>query len=154
MGISYAKGGGGGGPSITQMLAALLSRSNIWNAGQFMTNHDIGVVNAGAIIADLALSNVQKVTVGGNVSVNLINWPATGIFGEILIQMYNGGSGVITWPTVQWMVPGTDQIFTSANFAAYLTALGRSPAVLKASGLDMIHFWSADGGATIYGRVI
>jgi len=58
------------------------------------------------------------------------NFPASG-FAMITLKITDGGSASITWPTVKWS--------------------GGTPPTLTTNGIDIINFFTDDGGTTVYG---
>lgn len=104
---------------------------------------DKGTVVGGTVTFDAA-SAKQRLQVGGALTIATSNWPAAGNYGEIEIELVNGGSAAITWPTVKWMVgDGTN----SGTFAT----MG---VTLQAADTNFVNLWSTDAGATVYGRAI
>ena len=98
-----------------------------------------GTVSSGTVTFDVGASNVQTLTVGGSLTIALSNKP-TGYW-ELEIILTNGGSAVVTFPTVSWLKgDGT----TSAAFAD----MGVTLAV---SGTNTIILWGV-GAGTVYGR--
>jgi len=105
---------------------------------------DKGVVTTGTVTFTVSAGSKQKLTVGGALTVAFTGWPASGNYGEIEINLVNGGAFAVTWPLVNWMVgDGT----SSTNFASMLVALA-------AAGTNFVLVWSIDGGATLYGKAI
>lgn len=149
--------GGTGQVTAPLALTALggLSLSDLRNfsysAGLNFTRLDLGIKNSGTVIINRAEAAVIKVTVGGPITLSLSGF-INNKFGDILLELVNGGSSIVTMPNVNWILPTTGGITNS--FATYLTATGKLPAALQSSGSDFILFWSDDGGATVYGKVI
>jgi hypothetical protein len=78
---------------------------------------------------------VHKITAGGNFTVAVEDWPASGTYGETLIQLVNGGAHTITWPAeVTWLT-------------------GSGTPTFRTSGTDFVILVTTDSGATVYGRV-
>lgn len=123
--LTIGAGGGGGDSEIISL-----------------TQTDKGTVTSGTVTFDASVATKQKLTVGGNLTIAYSNWPASGVYGEVEVQLVNGGAHTITWPSVNWVLgDGT----TSATFAD----MG---VTLQASGTNHVLTWTADGGATVYGR--
>lgn len=102
---------------------------------------DKGTVSSGTVTFLQSAGAKQKLTVGGSLTVAFGGWPASGIYGEIEVQLVNGGLGV-TWPTVNWLVgDGT----TSTSFSAMNVTL-QNP------GTNWVIVWSTNGGVAIYGK--
>ena len=131
--------------------AASLS-SNTYNGGQFITELNKGTVSSGTVTFSFAGSNVQKLTVGGALTIALAGSPPTGIFADMTIELVNGGSAALTLPTINWILPATGA--PASTFSAYLAAVGRSPSTLQSAGTDFIYLWTTNGGTTVYGKII
>jgi hypothetical protein len=71
---------------------------------------DKGSVGTGTVTfsvnADPSYISEQKLTVTGNLTIAFSNWPSSGTYGEVEIQLVNGGSATITWPTINWPIGG------------------------------------------------
>jgi hypothetical protein len=105
---------------------------------------DKGTVTSGTSTFDASVAAEQRLQVGGNLTIAYSNWPASGTYGEVEIQLVNGSAFTITWPTVHWMVgDGTN----STTFSA----MG---VTLAASGTNWVAVWTTDGGTTLYGRAV
>jgi hypothetical protein len=100
-----------------------------------------GTVSSGTVNFDLADGSKQKLTVGGNLTVVFTSWPASGSYGEIEVELVNGGAHTVTWPTVHWLKgDGTNS-----------TTFSDMSVTLAASGTNFVVVWTTDGGATVYG---
>jgi len=99
---------------------------------------------------DYTAGSHQKITATGTFTIALSNFPPSGNLGEMLLELVNGGSQTITFPTINWIKPdGT----TTTSISTYLAAnTGRT--ALQTSGTDFIVLWSRDGGTTVYGRLV
>ena len=97
---------------------------------------------------DYTAGSVQQITATGNFTIATSNWPPTGNWGVIQLELVNGGAFTITWPTINWIKPdGT----TTTSFSTWLAAAtGRT--ALQTSGIDKIKLESKDAGVTLYGR--
>ena len=94
---------------------------------------------------DYTAGSHQKLTVTGAFTLNAVsNWPPTGNLGEILLELTNGASSAVTWPTVNWVKSdGT----TTTTFAS-------NGVTLQSSGTDWVLLWSRDAGTTVYGKIM
>ncbi len=102
---------------------------------------DKGSIGTGTVTFNYANSKRQKLTVTGNLTIALSGGVA-GEFQEMFVQIVNGGSATITWPTVTWMVgDGT----SSATFSS----MG---VTLATSGSNWVFFWT--DGTTNFGKAI
>jgi len=78
---------------------------------------------------DLAQGNFFSKTISGATTFTVSNVPASGDVVSFIMELTNGGAGAITWPTgTKW-------------------AGGAAPA-LTASGIDVLGFYTRDGGTT------
>ena len=104
---------------------------------------NLGTISTGTVNVDRSKGVVQSLTAGGPISIALASFLPG--YSEILLELTNGGSTTITWPlTVNW-VTSTGAVTNS--FSSYGIQL-------QTGGTDFIVFWSSDGGATIYGKII
>jgi hypothetical protein len=88
-----------------------------------------------ATTCDLEVANTFTATATGNVTWTFSNPPATGIFGEFMLHLTNGGAYTQTWPaTVKW--PN-----------------GVAP-TLQSSGIDGLRFYTLDAGSTWHGAAV
>lgn len=105
------------------------------NLGVF--TEDYTVVDKGNISSsvtfDVSAGNFQHGTVTGNTgTVAFSNWPASGRAAFITLELTNGGAFTFTWPgAVIWD--------------------GGSAPTLQTSGVDVLVFYSRNGGTTIRG---
>lgn len=84
---------------------------------------------------DLSTGNYFNKTISGATTLTVSNVPATNTVGAFILELTNGGSGTITWWSgVKW-AGGTAPTLTSA-------------------GVDIIAFYTHDGGTTWRGAVI
>jgi hypothetical protein len=98
----------------------------------------LGAVTAiGATTIDHAAGEMQTVTLTGNASLTVVNWPAYGL-AKLVLQIKNTGPyGVIAWPS------GT------------LWPQGEAPLITPGAGkLDVIVLMTSDGGTTILGSIV
>lgn len=93
-----------------------------------------GNVASGTETLDRNNSVVHSITATGSFTIAISNWPTTGTYGEVLIQLTNGGAYTITWPAA----------------VVWLTDDGNAP-TLQTTGTDFIVLTSVDAGTTIYG---
>jgi hypothetical protein len=105
---------------------------------------DKGSVGTGTVTFDVSAGSKQKLTVTGSLTIAFSTWPTTGTYGECEIQLVNGGSATITWPTVSWYKgDGTNS-----------TTFSSMSVTLASSGVNWVAVWSEDAGSTLYGRAI
>src|SRR5215813_10309288 len=62
-----------------------------------------GTVSSGTVTFTQSEGAKQKLTVGGAITIAYAGWPASGIYADLEIELVNGGSASITWPSVNWM---------------------------------------------------
>jgi hypothetical protein len=123
--------------------------ANTFTAAQSVVRVDKGTVTNGTVTFNYSSSNVQRLQVGGPVTIVLAGFPPAGTFGEVMIKLVNGGSAVVTLPTIQWILPSG---VTTGTLSTYFIAIGRT--ALQDSGIDFLYLWTDDGGGTIYGKLL
>jgi hypothetical protein len=129
----------------------LTTNANTFNGPQSFTEVDKGTVTTGTVTFAADTANVQKLTVGGALTLAFSGFAAAGIYSDLLIELVNGGSAAITMPAgIIWQLPSTGA--AAASFSAYLTAIGRTS--LQSTGTDFLYFMSTDGGVTVYGKLL
>lgn len=131
------------------LAACATTAANTFTAAQSLTRVDKGTVANGTVTFTYGSSNVQRLQVGGPLSIALTGFPPAGTFGELLIKLVNGGSFPLTLPTIQWVQPSG---VSTAVFATYLASIGRL--ALQAAGTDFLYLWTDDGGAAVYGKLL
>jgi hypothetical protein len=109
----------------------LLTRPLVKDYGMELYAH--GSRNAATTI-DLTNGNVQTATVTGAFTFTFSNPTASGDACSFLLELTNGGAYTVTWPTsVDWS--------------------GGNAPVLTAAGVDLLVFYTRDGGTTWHGVV-
>ena len=114
-----------------------------------LTRSDKGTVSSGTVTFNLLDGNVQRLQVGGNLTIAISNWPASGTHAMIKLNLINAGSSAITLPTTNWVKRDGS---TTTSFSTYLADIGRT--ALQTSGTDEIVIWSDDGGTTLRGKLV
>lgn len=137
-----------GGSTVNNALAVGLgpgyATAGILRWDQYVTwPLDKGTVTSGTVTFNASKWQKYKLTVGGNLTIAFSSWLANG-YNEVQIQLVNGGSATLTWPSINWMKgDGT----SSTSFAS----LG---VTLQASGTNFVTVWSPDAGATLFGTAM
>lgn len=109
-----------------------------------MTYLDKGAVSTGTVTFSFADASHQRLQVGGALTISVNGWSPTNNNATLMIELVNGASAAITWPTINWIKSdGT----TTTSFAS-------NGVTLQASGTDFVVLWTRDGGTTIFGKVI
>jgi len=121
----------------------LLDGANTWSGAQtfsalvtlenYAFDADQITPSAGAATVNCASGNANffYATAAGAVTWTFSNPPASGTVYEFTLELTNGGAGAQTWPaSVKWHTPG-----------------GTAP-TLKTTGVDVLTFYSRDGGTT------
>lgn len=93
---------------------------------------------------DISAASSQKLTIAANTTVAFSNWPASGTESGVEIELVNGGSAAITWPTINWYV----------GDGATSTTFADTGVTLASSGTNVLTVWSSDGGTTLYGVAV
>lgn len=84
---------------------------------------------------DLSAGNVFTKTISGETTLTVSNTPTTGIAASFILELTNAGSAAITW-------------FSGVKWAG-----GTAPTLTEA-GVDVLGFYSHDGGTTWRGMVL
>jgi hypothetical protein len=84
---------------------------------------------------DLSAGNYFTRTISGTTTLTYSNVPATGTTASFILELTNGGSATVNW------------------FAGMTWAGGTAP-TLTASGVDVLGFYTFDGGTTWRGLVL
>ena len=84
---------------------------------------------------DLSAGNVFTKTISGATTLTVLNTPSTGIAASFILELTNAGSAAITW-------------FSGVKWAG-----GTAP-TLTAVGVDVLGFYSHDGGTTWRGMML
>lgn len=93
-----------------------------------------GTVSSGTEDFDLDDGSYHTVTAGGDFTVTMSGWPASGKVASLTLKLTNAGAHTITWPAAVDWPGGTEPSWTAA-------------------GVDFAVFWTDDGGTTIYGAM-
>ena len=105
---------------------------------------DKGTVSTGTVTFDYSQGAHQRLQVGGAITVAVNGWAPTDNNSTLLIELVNGASAAITWPTINWVKSdGT----TTTSFSS-------NGITLQTSGTDFIVLWTRDAGTTVYGKVV
>lgn len=84
----------------------------------------------------------------GAQTLSITGWPPAGAHGELLLYLVNGGAAAITIDGQPVNFLNSDGTFSRTN-----SLNSNHGAALQSNGLDMIMFWSPDGGITRYAKV-
>lgn len=112
-----------------------LGSANTFTARQTFAAVAEGYAAIAAANIDLATANYFSKTISGAITFTLSNIPAAPSVASFILEITNGGSAVVTW-------------WAGINWAS-----GSAPS-LKASGLNILGFYSRDGGSTWRGFVL
>jgi hypothetical protein len=105
--------------------------------------------NAAVNAIDIRNGTAQRWAPGtGTQTLVISGWPPAGAHGELILYVVNGGAATITVDGLPVNFLNSDGTFTRSN-----NLNTNHGAALQASGLDMILFWSPDGGTTRYAKV-
>jgi hypothetical protein len=124
-------------------------------AGQTFVDYNIQYYNNGSSLQfNLENGNVQRANLAtlraGSATFNVTNWPANGLYGELMVELFAGAGGcVINWGNrVKW--------FKADGSGTYLTNFTASGNTLHDYDYDpdFLIFWTHDAGTTIYGKVL
>ncbi|NCC85781.1 MAG: hypothetical protein EOM03_16915 [Clostridia bacterium] len=97
---------------------------------------------------DFSAGTHQRIRATGNFTLAFSNWPPTGNFGEVLLELVADGTGrVITFPagTKFLKFDGSTTTTFSQTLITLQTANG---------AVDWLYFWTRDAGTTLYCKVV
>jgi hypothetical protein len=98
---------------------------------------------------DIRNGSAQRWAPGvGAQTMAITGWPPAGAHGELLLYLVNGGAATITIDGQPVNFVNSDGTFSRSN-----SLNSNHGAALQTNGLDMIMFWSPDGGITRYAKV-
>jgi hypothetical protein len=118
--------------------------SNGSGGGSSSVMVDKGTVTSGTVTFNVSTSSYQRLQVGGALIIATSGWPTANTYGELMLELVNGASAAITWPSINWIKgDGTVTTTFSTNGVS-----------LQVSGTDFISLWTRNGGTTIYGKII
>jgi hypothetical protein len=104
---------------------------------------NLGTVSSGTVNVLRSNAPVQQLIAGGPLTLTIGGFIAG--YNDLVLELTNGGSTTITWPSnINW-VTSTGAVTNS--FSAYGVQL-------QSAGTDFIAFWTPDGGTTIFAKVI
>jgi hypothetical protein len=99
---------------------------------------------SGAVLITQSVGTEQKMTLGGAAVVTFTGFPTAGNYGEVELELVNGGSHTLTFGPVNWLLG-------DGTFSTSFSDLG---VALQASGTNWIFVWSTNGGVTIWGKAL
>lgn len=112
-----------------------------WGKAANYAMTDKGTVTSGTVTFARTDTLYQRLQVGGALTIATSGWPASGTFGDLLLEIVNGSAFTITWPTLSWVkTDGTTQSTPTRT--------------LQASGTDFVVMWTRNGGTTVYARFV
>jgi len=102
---------------------------------------------AGQVI-DFSLGTHQRIKATGAFAFSFANWPPSGNFGEVLLELVADGTArVITFPAGTKFVKYDGA--TTTTFSELLVTLQSAD-----NAVDWLLFWSRDAGTTVYCKVV
>jgi hypothetical protein len=121
--------------NVTTAITNLKAAANAWSAVQnFVGTTDTKTAMAANAI-DLSLGGFFTKTISGATTLTVSNIPTAGKVGAFILELTNAGSAAITW------------------FAGVKWAGGTAP-TLTSAGVDILSFYTIDGGTTWRGAVV
>lgn len=121
--------------------AALPKAGGVLTGNVSVTKVDKGTVSTGTVTFDVQSCSVQRLQVGGALTIALSTKPAG--YWEVWIELINGGAFMLTMPDATWLKPdGTRG-----------TAVADTGKTLQASGSNWIVF-SATGSGTVEAGIL
>lgn len=125
---------------------AVVSRAMFKDCGY--TFVDKGSSGSNAQTVDFSAGTHQRVKATGNFTLNFSNWPPTGNFGEVLLELVADGTArTITFPA------GTRFIKFDGS---YTTTFSDLQVALQSANdaIDWLLCWTRDAGTTLYCKVV
>lgn len=109
---------------------------------------DKGDSGTAAQVVDFSAATHQRIRATGNFTLSFSNWPPTGNFGEVLLELVADGTArVITFPAGTKFLKFDGS--TTTTFSETLVTLQTSN-----GAIDWLYFWTRDAGTTIYCKVV
>lgn len=142
-------GSSSGGGSGVGANSATLNGKNKFDKNISFKVLDKGTLS-GSVTIDVSEEAYQRVTLGGDITLNLSGFQ-NNVASEVIVELKDIGSRTVTINGVSWYDPSYTENFT--NLADYLLAIGRPTATLRTSGKETFIFESTDGGALILGKI-
>lgn len=145
--------------AVLNTLYGLLGTGNTWTAAQIfsdqvvsratLTDCAVGYIDKGnsgtsTQTFDYTAGSVQRLVVTGAHTIATSNWPPSGTCGIMALQLVNGASSAITWPTINWV----------KSDGSYTTTFSSNGVTLQTSGTDWTFLWTRDGGTNIFGKIM
>lgn len=121
--------------NVTTAITNLKAAANAWPAVQGFAGTTDTKTALAANAIDLALGGYFSKTISGATTLTVSNIPASGKVAAFIIELTNGGSAAITW-------------FSGVKWAG-----GTAP-TLTSAGIDILGFYTTDGGTTWRGMVL
>ena len=129
--LPVVQGGATKRATLAQMITQILGAARTFTKAVHETAVDLG---SGTAI-DVSLGGLFYCTISGATTFTVSNVPSSGSVASFMLSLTNGGSATITWWSgMRW--PG-----------------GVAP-TLTASGMDVLGFYTRDGGTTWTGLVL
>jgi hypothetical protein len=128
--------------------SSVLTRAQLQNSGLVAVNAASSATNVANVIpVDYSLGSYQKIAVaGGGVSTfSVSNWPNTGIYANLRLEISLASLGTITFDASQSATPGTVRNDLSA--VPYTT----TSTVNKTTVWEL---WTSDAGATVFSKFV
>ena len=137
--------------SNLQLTAAQLDRTNDFQGNEivraklrwsgFAANNTAPATG----VLDYSQGSYKKVTtVDPTISFNVTNWPATGTYGHLLLQVVAPSSSSLA---ITFTAPGGQIYRNSGNIASF-------PYTAAQNSISMWELWSTDAGTTVFVRLI
>lgn len=122
------------GKANTSALSSYLAKAGGTMTGAITALRETKVA-MGANAIDLTAGNLFTKTISGATTLTVSGWLASGNANSFILELTNGGSAVVTW------------------FSGVKWASGTAP-TLTASGVDILGFYSHNGGTTVRGILL
>jgi len=123
----------------------VITRVALQNSGLIANNSASNSSNlANVIPVDYTLGSYQKITVVGTSTFSVANWPATGIYAPIRLEISCTNPGTITFNASQSTPPGNSPLSTDIPYFS-------TSSVKTTTVWDL---WTSDGGANVFVKFV
>lgn len=132
-------------PTSDLAFNTVISRVALQNSGLVANDNASNSSNlAGVIPIDYTLGSYQKITVIGTSTFSVSNWPPSGIYAPIRLEISCSNTGNITFNTSQSSPPGNSPLSTDIPYFS-------SSTVKPTTIWDL---WTIDGGTNVFVKFV
>jgi hypothetical protein len=107
----------------------IATTETVYETGNITTSQNISFANG----------HYQKVEIGGNITLTLADWPASGKLAKLRLEIVTDGTGTYT---ITWAASGGGSFKSHTDFPG-------SFSVSSSSNPIVVDFWTSDAGLTV-----